>query len=99
VSPALLGQRLSESNHPPLRCAVGTAIRISLEPGYRRNINDAPAPALDHVWHRVLCAEERAGQIDRKGLVPFFAADVWNQRRRAGDSRIVDKNIDLPEFA
>src|SRR5713226_5347028 len=43
-------------------------------------------------------AEKRARQVDSDGEVPVFEAHLWNERGRAGDSGVVNQDVDLTEF-
>src|ERR1700730_16227268 len=59
-----------EQRDPTLRRGVGRAIRLALDPGDRRDVDDAPA-RLEQQRNARPAHEERAGQVHRDDPVPI----------------------------
>jgi hypothetical protein len=63
---------------------------------YRRDVDDAPRPLLQHVPPGRPAAVEGATEIDVEHLRPFGIGDAFGPFEQRADAGVVDENIKAP---
>src|SRR4030095_14059641 len=97
VAAPFLGQRLTQSDHSPLRDCVRTSKRVTLVPGNGRDVDYLPMLPLGHLRQDSLCTEECAGEVYRQSAIPVLPADLIDRRCRADNPGVIDEHIDPAE--
>ena len=92
----LAGRRLGQPDEPGLRRAVVRLAHLAGLPGHRRDVDDPPAPRLEHRAGDGLGHPEGAEQVRLEDLAPRLLAHPHDQVV-AGDARVVDEDVDLAE--
>jgi len=83
--------RLRPRRDRGLRRVVRSEIRLDLERGDRRDVDDRRGMAFGQIRQRVLAAEHDALDVDRHHAPPFVQLDLRGRADRA-DARVVDEH-------
>ena len=94
----LLGQRLAEAVHGRLAGAVGRRRAARQVGGAARDVDDAPAAALDHPRDHGAAAEVDAEDVDLEDVPPLVGLELPAGVLPDRDPRVVDEEVDRAEL-
>ena len=90
----LLAERLCKRDHARLGRGIGGRVRIALLAGDRGDVDDASVALGDHGRNHGFAAVEDAVEIKVDHPSPVLDRIVGNRRVRAGNTGVVDENVD-----
>jgi hypothetical protein len=96
---ARVEQRIVLGHEPygPFRGVIGRRVARTYDPVDRREIDDASAFGLTHVWDGVLCTEKATLDVHREDTVPFLFRYLMRRLLCAADSGVVHQHVQPPE--
>src|SRR5215813_10452439 len=93
----LLGERLGQADHSGLGRRVGHEGRIAFLAGDGGDVDDAPAPLLQHHADGRSAAVEDAREIHVDDPAPVLVGQLPNGKGAAGDPRVVHEDVEATE--